>query len=163
MRAGVVVAQSRIQDEAVVDFIALADVESQIPGFEVGKDESPASAPVVLVFAADACPQRVVSIGGVAQAQFCGGGAFAEFSFQRVAGRGHVAVRDGFGTLLAKVVLVGKMGLRRPPLAIPTAVAEYLQMVDPLVGQVDVAPGMVVVDVGETHLQPVGIGKESTA
>ena len=38
--------------------------------------------------------------------------------------------------------------------------AEHFQVVHPLVGQVYVAPRMVVVDVGKAHLQTVGVSKE---
>ena len=99
---------------------------------------------------------------GHLQSEAAGIGVLHEAPLQRVGRSGHIAVRDGFGVLLAHVVLVGQVGFHGELLVAPCGVAEHLQVVHPLVGQVDVAPRVVVVDVGEAHLQPMSIGKEAT-
>ena len=98
---------------------------------------------------------------GVAQGEVRSIGVLVEASFQRSVRCRHVAVADGFGPFFAQIVLISQVCLYGKDLVSPCRVAENLQVVDPLIGQVDVAAGAVVVDVGQTHLHPVGIGKET--
>ena len=95
------------------------------------------------------------------QSQLPGEGVLHETALQRSVGRGHIAMRDGFRQLLAHVVLIGQVQFQRRMFVSPRSVTEHLQVVHPLIGQVDVAARAVVVDVGEPHLQSVSIGKEA--
>ena len=97
----------------------------------------------------------------VAHAYLSRVGTLVETTLQGTVGRGHVAVADGFRPLLTQVALIGQVAFYRQDFIVPRSVAEYLQVIDPLIGQVDVAGRTVVVNVGETDLQSVGVGKEA--
>ena len=68
---------------------------------------------------------------------------------------------DGFGALFAQIILIGQIGFERQAVVAPGGVTEHLQVVHPLIGQVDITTRVVVVDIAESHFQSVGIGKEA--
>ena len=74
----------------------------------------------------------------------------------------HIAVAHRFAQLLAMVVLPGKISFQAQTFALPRGMAEHLEMVHPLIGQVHVASRVVVVNIRVTHLQTMRIGKEAT-
>ena len=71
-------------------------------------------------------------------------------------------MRYGFGMFLSEVVLVGQCAGPSGISDIPFRNADYLEMVYGLIGQINVADGAVVVNVGKPYFQAVGIGKETT-
>ena len=68
---------------------------------------------------------------------------------------------DGLGVFLAPVVLVGKAQLEVCQLIAPRGMTHHLQVVHPLIGQVNIASRAVVVNLRQANLESVGVGEEA--
>ena len=162
LRLGVVVAHSGVQFQMFADGKTVESIGSEAQRLEIGNNKTPSTAPVVLIFGTRTDVQFVAFAELLAQTKNRRPRAFVESSFQSAVGRRHIAVADGFGMFFAQVALVSQIRLRRGLFSVPDGVTRDFQVVHPLIRQVDVAPRTVVVDIGQPHLQTVGIGEKST-
>ena len=84
-----------------------------------------------------------------------------EAALECAVGLWHIAVTHGLAQLLAVVVLPSQVSIPAQTITLPRGMAEYLQVVHPLVGQVNITPRTVVVNAREAYFQSVSVGKET--
>ena len=139
MRVGMIQTNAGIQLQAVVDSISVHGVGTQAGRLEVGDDKAPAAPSVVLILTIQTGAQFMALAKIQRQTQIGCQRILHEAALQRAVGFGHITMTNGFAQLLAMVVLPGKVGFHAQTVALPRGMAEHLQVVDPLVGQVYVA------------------------